>query len=278
MAEIQGERSIICYKSVEGDFDSCRKQFTTPPSGRKINKQSVLAWRIVEFGRIQQSLLVRLNRKSRIGEEASHHMEFYEVVNKRRSVREFESKPVEADKLQRILEAGLKAPSHNHLREWEFILVKNSEQRVRVVEAGAKAENVTDNKALEVAVRDFADDLQREMYLKALSIQKRMLLSSPELLVVCFRMKKPLKMCETLYELNNFASVWACIENILLAMATENLYGVTYIPHETSILKRILDIPADYEVASLIPIGYPKPYEVKQKPAPLQGRIHLDKW
>jgi nitroreductase len=52
-------------------------------------------------------------------------MEFYEVVKKRRSVREFKSKSVEADKLQRILEAGLKAPSHNHLREWEFILVRS---------------------------------------------------------------------------------------------------------------------------------------------------------
>jgi len=205
-------------------------------------------------------------------------MEFYEVVAKRRSVREFKSKPVEADKLQRILETGLKAPSHDHLREWEFILVRSPEQRVRVVEAGAKAEDVADSKKLEEAVRDFADDMQREMYLKALSVQKRMLLSSPELLVVCFRMRKPFEECETLYELNNFASVWACIENILLAMAAEGLYGVTYIPHETSLLKRILDVPADYEVATLIPIGYPKPYEVKQKPASLQDRIHSDKW
>lgn len=205
-------------------------------------------------------------------------MAFYEVVNKRRSVREFQSKPVEADKLQRILEAGLKAPSHNHLREWEFILVRNPEQRVRVVEAGTKAEDVADGKKLEEAVRDFADDLQREMYMRALSVQKRMLLSSPELLVVCFRMRKPLRECKTLYELNNFASVWACVENILLAMVAEDLCGVTYIPHETSALKGILGVPSDYEVASLIPIGYPKPYEVKQKPALLQDRIHMDKW
>jgi nitroreductase len=205
-------------------------------------------------------------------------MEFYEVVNRRRSVREFKSNPVEVDKLQRILEAGLKAPSHDHLREWEFIFVRNPEQRVRVVEAGAKAEDMADSKKLERALKDFTDDVQREMYLKALSVQKRMLLSSPELLVVCFRMRKPLKECKTLYELNNFASVWTCIENILLAMAAEDLYGVTYIPRETSLLKIILDVPADYEVASLIPIGYPKPYEVKQKPASLQDRIHSDKW
>lgn len=205
-------------------------------------------------------------------------MEFYEVVSKRRSVREFQSKPVEADKVRRVLEAGLKAPSHNHLREWEFILVKDFEQRVKVVEAGARAEDTTDRERLEEAVKGLTDDLQREMYLKALPVQKRMLLSSPELLVVCFRMRKPLRECKTLYELNNLASAWACIENILLAMAAEGLYGVTYIPYETSSLKKILGVPDDYEVATLIPIGYPQEYSVKQKSVSLQQKIHQNRW
>jgi 5,6-dimethylbenzimidazole synthase len=205
-------------------------------------------------------------------------MDFYDVINKRRSVREFQSKSVETDKLQRILQAGLKAPSHNHLREWEFLLVRDLEQRVKVVEAGVKAEDVTDGKRLEEAVRGLSDDLQKEMYLKALPIQKRMLLSSPELLVVCFRMKKPLGECKTLYEINNFASVWTCIENVLLAMAAEGLYGVTYIPYETSSLKKILGVPDDYEVATLIPVGYPQEYSVKQKPISLQEKTHYNRW
>jgi len=205
-------------------------------------------------------------------------MEFYEVVSKRRSLRDFQSKPVEADKLRRVLEAGLKAPSHNHLREWEFIFVKDLEQRVRVVETGARAEDVVDKEHLEEAVRGLTDDLQREMYLKALPVQKRMLLGSPELLVVCFRMRKPLRECKTLYELNNFASVWTCIENILLAMAAEGLYGVTYVPYETSSLKKSLGIPNDYEVATLIPIGYPQEYSVKQKPVSPEEKIHDNKW
>jgi nitroreductase len=61
-------------------------------------------------------------------------MDFYETVNKRRSVREFQSRPVEKDKLHRILEAGLKAPSNNHLRQWEFILVEDPERRIKVAE------------------------------------------------------------------------------------------------------------------------------------------------
>jgi nitroreductase len=152
-------------------------------------------------------------------------MDFYEAVETRRSVREFQSKPVEEEKMMRVLNAGLKAPSHNHLREWEFILVEDPEQRRRVVEEGAKAENITDEEEINRSLTDLSSNLQREMYLKALPVQKRMLLSSPELLVVCFKMKRTLKDCKTLYELNSFASVWTCIENILVAMAAEGIFG-----------------------------------------------------
>lgn len=205
-------------------------------------------------------------------------MEFYETVNKRRSVREFQSRPVEEEKLLRVLEAGLKAPSHNHLREWEFILMKDVEQRKRVVELGAKAKNVTNQRVLEKATEGMTDKLQEEMYLKALPVQKRMLLSSPELLVVCFKMRKILNGCKTLYDLNSFASVWTCIENILLAMAEEGLYGVTYVPHQTASLKKVLDLPKDYEIAAIIPIGYPKDYFVKQKTVSLGEKTHYNKW
>lgn len=41
-------------------------------------------------------------------------MEFYEVIEKRRSIREFEDRPISQEVLERILNAGLKAPSSNH--------------------------------------------------------------------------------------------------------------------------------------------------------------------
>ncbi len=48
-------------------------------------------------------------------------MEFYEVIEKRRSIREFQDKPIARDVLERILNAGLKAPSSNHQRQWELL-------------------------------------------------------------------------------------------------------------------------------------------------------------
>jgi nitroreductase len=202
---------------------------------------------------------------------------FNEVVEKRRTVREFQSKLVEEEKLLRVLAAGLKAPSHNHLREWEFILMKDFEQRKRVVDLGVMAKDYSEEET-EEATKPMTD-WEKEAYLKALPVQRRMLMSSPDLLIVCFRMRKSFKECKILYELNDFASVWACIENILLAMAAEGLYGVTFIiPHETVPLKKMLGIPDDYEVAALIPIGYPQEYFVKQKPVSLKEKIHYNKW
>lgn len=130
--------------------------------------------------------------------------------------------------------------------------MRDVDQRKKFVESGAKAENVMNRKRLEKAVEGMTDELQKEMDLKALPVQKRMLLTSLELLVVCFKMRKTFEECKTLYDLNCFASVWACIENVLLAMAAEGLCGVTFIPHETASLKKMLGVPDDYEVAVLI--------------------------
>ena len=37
-------------------------------------------------------------------------MEFYEVINTRRSIRQFEDREISREVLERILDAGLKAP------------------------------------------------------------------------------------------------------------------------------------------------------------------------
>ena len=47
-------------------------------------------------------------------------MELYEAIEKRRTIRDFEDKPVDMEVIKKILSAGLKAPTNNHLRQWEF--------------------------------------------------------------------------------------------------------------------------------------------------------------
>ncbi len=205
-------------------------------------------------------------------------MDFYDTVKKRRSVREFQPTPVEQAKLLRVLDAGLRAPSNNHLRQWEFILVKDPEQRRKVAELVSRGKSITSEMELEKALSSWTDELQREMYRKAIPVQEKMLVSSPELLIVSYRLRKPLKECGVLYDLNDLASIWMCIENILLAMAAEDLYGVTAVPRETALLKKVLGVPDGYEVAAAIPIGYPEDYSVKQKNVSVEEKLHFNTW
>jgi nitroreductase len=205
--------------------------------------------------------------------------DFYLVIDKRRTVRNFEDTPVEREKLHRILEAGMKAPSYNHMREWHFIFLKDPAKRQAVLDLGDAFSRAPDRKFLDETLSKMANPYQREAYSYSVPLQERMLLTAPEMLVVCFRMTKPLSECQTLFELNNLASAWLVIENLLLAMAAEGLYGVTMVPFRTAGLKKLLGIPGDYEIATFIPIGYPKKEpSVRQIKVNLEERIHLDEW
>ena len=48
-------------------------------------------------------------------------MEICEVINRRRSIRQFEDSPIPLAVLEGILDAGLKAPSSNYQRRWELM-------------------------------------------------------------------------------------------------------------------------------------------------------------
>lgn len=205
-------------------------------------------------------------------------MDFYELVEKRRTVRDFTETAVSRDKIRRVLEAGLLAPTYNHLREWDFILVRDQTVRLAVIEA----EKLPENCDIEELQRVFAghDRLAREMYLDAIPKQKRMLWNAPEWLFVVFKPKTRIAESTRVYDLNCLASAWCCIENVLLAMAAEDLYGVTYIPKNTGAVKTVLGVPEPLEIAALIAFGY-RAGDARiplRKSADLADRLHCDSW
>jgi len=205
-------------------------------------------------------------------------MDFYKVIETRRTVRSFSDKKVSQKIIYKVLEAGIKAPTYNHLREWDFLLVNDANLRLQIV----KAEGIPDSIDIAELEKSFsnADSLLKEMYLDAIPKQKSMLLKSPELLAVVFKPKTKVDKSKSVYDLNCLSSAWCCIENILLAMAAEDLFGVTYIPQKAKALKEVLGIPDSLEVAALIPFGY-KPDEVNlvpQKNIDLKTRIHVNTW
>jgi nitroreductase len=58
-------------------------------------------------------------------------MEFRSVVRRRKMVRTFVDKPVEADVLRRILEQGQRAPSAGYTQGFEFLVLEGAEQTGR---------------------------------------------------------------------------------------------------------------------------------------------------
>ena len=48
---------------------------------------------------------------------------FIDLARKRRSIRQFQDKPVEKEKVDTIIEAALRAPSSRGFNPWEFVVV-----------------------------------------------------------------------------------------------------------------------------------------------------------
>ena len=204
-------------------------------------------------------------------------MEFYDVLRKRRTVREFKADPVPEGALRRVLTAGLQAPCNAHLKSWQFILLRDREKRSLAVNNGLQARDMKDRQEIERFVAAFADEELKRVYRRSLPLQLTMMLEAREVLVVCYKMK-PLAGCRTLFELNPLASVWMCIENIMLALAAEGLFGCTYTPYEAQGLKEFLGVPAGYEIAAVIPFGFPKEPPAAADDENLDERLHIDGW
>lgn len=56
-------------------------------------------------------------------------MNVLEAIRNRRSIRKYLSKPVEREKLDKILEAGRWAPSASNKQPWHFVIVTNEDKR-----------------------------------------------------------------------------------------------------------------------------------------------------
>jgi 5,6-dimethylbenzimidazole synthase len=204
-------------------------------------------------------------------------VELHEVVKLRRTVREFADRAVPEGAVRRALEAGLRAPSNAHLKSWQFILLRDRERRALAVVGALKARDIEDPAEIERFLARFDEEELKKVYRRALPRQQAMMLEAPELLLVCYTMK-PLDQCRTLFELNPLASVWMCIENIMLALAGEGLFGCTYTPYDSRGLKEFLGVPAGTEIAAVVPFGYPKIPPGDGEPESLDARLHVDRW
>ena len=64
----------------------------------------------------------------------------YDAILARRSIRAFEDRPVETDKIERLLRAAMAAPSACNLQPWAFVVVSEPEPLARVKAATSQGQ------------------------------------------------------------------------------------------------------------------------------------------
>ena len=209
-------------------------------------------------------------------------MDFYQVLEKRRTIRDFSDKEVTDDVLKKVLSAAFKAPTNDHLRQFEFIVVRGQENIARLVSPIAEnTENIQQNR-LEAAA-DVMDKDEHAMFVDALPKQQRMLMQSGCLVLPFFRQKDcPLCRPADQSSLNYFASAWAAVEYILLAATAEGLACAFRIPigNEPEYVKRMVGAPDGYEFTCFLAVGYAAEdaHICKQKVISVESRIHCNIW
>lgn len=149
-------------------------------------------------------------------------MDVYEAIRARRTIRDFEDRQVGMGTIERIIDAGLKAPTNNHLRQWEFVIVNGKEERANLL----RVENMTSRDECEQMLDGFGmtDEVQRNMYREAMPRQFSMLYNAG-CLILPFSRSGTVAPTKLMSSLNDFASIWCCIENMLLACRFRRIIG-----------------------------------------------------
>ena len=164
------------------------------------------------------------------------------IIFKRRSIRRFETRPVEPEKVERILKAGMQAPSAHNLQPWEFLVITEQEKRDAVSKMSAWAGMVA-KAPVTIIVIGHQENKDMEKYL-------------PQ-------------------------DLGACTENILLQIAAEELGGcwMGFYPDEDRVnsVRKYFNLPEDRIPFSVIALGY-SPDENRFVDRSDMSRVHYNRW
>jgi nitroreductase len=148
-------------------------------------------------------------------------MNVFDAITKRKSVRAYLDKPVEKEKLLKVLEAAHLAPSAGNRQEWRIVVVTDAALRKKL-----------------------ASEATRHSFIG----------EAPIILACCAADTDHVMPCG----LKSFAiDVAIAIDHMTLAAVEEGL-GTCWIGgFDQSVVKKTLGIPDEVQVVELLPLGYP---------------------
>jgi len=166
-------------------------------------------------------------------------MGFLEIAQERKSVREYQAKEVEREKLINCVEAARLSPSACNSQPWKFIIVDEPEQKEKVSEA-------TSNKLLPI---------------------NKFVKTAPVIVVVISEPGNLPSRLGGLIKQKEFESIDLGIatEHFCLQATSEGLGTCIIGWFDEKKLKNFLQIPDNKKVGLLITVGYPEKGEQKRK-------------
>lgn len=177
-------------------------------------------------------------------EEASRR--FYEVMDKRRTVRMFSDRPVSVEVIENLIRAASTAPSGAHKQPWRFVAVDDPGLKRRIREAAEAEER-------EFYGRRASDEWLEDLRPFGTDEHKPFLETAPWLVVV-FKLAKTDEGGQVYY-LNE--SVGIATGMFLAAAHHAGLATLTHTPSPMGFLKEALGRPDHERPFLLIPVGYP---------------------
>lgn len=190
--------------------------------------------------------------------------DYFEYMNKRRSVRDYSDKPVSKSLIENLIKTASSAPSGANKQPWTFCAVSNQDIKKQIRKAAEKEEYENYNGRMS---QDWLDDLAKF----GTDWQKPFLEVAPWLIVV-FRKIYDLENGE---KKNNYyvtESVGLACGFLLGAIHQAGLVSLTHTPSPLNFLQKILNRPSNEKPFLLIPVGYP----AEDAQVPLITRKGLD--
>lgn len=206
-------------------------------------------------------------------------MDLYDAIYKRRIVRDFKEQVVPENVIEKIINAGLQAPTHDHLRNWEFVIIQDKKDKEKVLQYVKQGVEPT----LEILKRTLVNGTaQQKMYAIAMPRQYSMLYNASHIILPFFKSNSGVLHPTSVSSLNPIASIWCVIENIFLAATAEGLACSMRIPvgEEGLNVAKIIGSPENYLLPCYIGLGYPadnKP-DVEQVEYTAKQKMHFGKW
>ncbi len=184
-------------------------------------------------------------------EQRARAESFYELLNRRRTVRDFSAEDVPLALIERAIQTAGTAPSGANMQPWRFVVVRDADSKRRIRIAAEEEERASYGGRMPARWLRRLAPLGTDWHKPFLEI-------APYLIVV-FRIDYLLDEATGTTEPTYYAqeSVGIATGLLLAALHNAGLVTLTHTPSPMKFLSEILQRPKNEKPFVLIPVGYP---------------------